>query len=253
VLVSSFVSPVAPLQDVSSDLVNRVCPLFVMKGPRQPHLIGTGVPLQIGSVSVIATAAHVLEPLGRASVLTFGVNKTVLLAGERRGSGHRKGKFVDVDLAVIVLDEHERDQLREQVRFSYSIEYAAVRPPHETAFYTLIGFPYSRNKVSPRLLRQTYAVSSYFITHKRMPLSVIGSDDKYSPIHFALSAPSRFVTSPGGISGGGVWWLDTSRGPKAAPTPKLVGIGIEYWRKPGAFVCTRIAEVDQMVRDLQTQ
>lgn len=207
--------------------------------------------MQIGSVSVIATAAHVLQPVGHASVLTFGANKTVLLSGERRGFGHRKGKFVDVDLALIVLSDHERDELRKRVEFSYSIEYAVVRPPRETAFYTLIGFPHSRNKVSPRLLRQTYAESTYFITHKRVPISTIKSDDKYSPVHFALAAPSRYVTSPGGISGGGVWWLDASSGLAAAPTPRLVGIGIEYCRRPGAFVCTRIAEVDQMVRDLQ--
>lgn len=222
-----------------------------MKGPRQPHLIGTGVPLQIGSVSVIATAAHVLQPVGRASLLTFGVNKTVLLSGERRGFGHRKGKFVDVDLALIVLNDQERDELRQRVEFSYYIEYAAVRPPSETAFYTLIGFPHSRNKVSPRLLREAYAVSMYFITHKRVPLSAIKSDDKYGPVHFALSAPSRYVTAPGGISGGGVWWLRASDDPAAAPTPRLVGIGIEYCRRAGAFVCTRIAEVNQMVRDLQ--
>lgn len=224
-----------------------------MKGPRQPDLIGTGVPLQIGSVSVIATAAHVLLGAGHASVLTFGVNKTVLLSGERRGFRHRKGKFVDVDLAVIVLSNEQRDELRQQVEFSYSIEYATVRPPTETAFYTLIGFPHSRNKVSPRLLTEAYAESAYFVTHKRVPLSAIKSDDKCDPVHFALAAPSRYVPAPGGISGGGVWWLHQSPDPAAAPTPRLVGIGIEYWRRPGAFVCTRIAQVDQMVRDLQAR
>jgi hypothetical protein len=249
-LVSSFTSPFAPLHDTSVGLVNRVCPLFVMKGPRQPYLVGTGVPMQIGSVSVIATAAHVLRQVGQASVLTFTSSGAIVLAGERRGFGHRKGRFADVDLAVIVLSESEREQLRERLTFSYSIERASLQPANETAFYTLIGFPHSRNKASPRLLAEPYAEAAYFIMHKRVPIATVKSDDKFAPVHFALSAPSRAVLSPAGLSGGGIWWLDTSRSLTVAPVPKLVGIGIEYCRKPGAFVCTRIRELDTMVSDL---
>jgi hypothetical protein len=248
--VSSFASPFAPLHDVSSQLVERICPLFAMKGPRQPFLIGTGVPLQIGGVSVVVTAAHVLAKIGNASVLTFSRTRSLLLSGERRGFGHRKGKFADIDLALIVLTDDERVQMRERYTFSYSIEYSHL-PRRKTAFYVLIGFPHSRNKASPRLLHETYAEAVYFVMHERVPIAAVASDDKFSPIHFALAAPSKSVVSPAGVSGGGVWWLDSSESATAAPVPRLVGIGIEYCRHPGAFICTRIHEVDVMVRDLQ--
>lgn len=261
VLVSSFTSPAGPLHDACNQLVNSICPLFVLTGPRKPFLIGTGVPLQIGSVSVIATAAHVLARIGRASVLTFSSSGTIALSGERRGFGFAPGQTADVDLAVIVLTDEERDELRKRVTFSYSIDFESL-PAERNAFYGLIGFPHSRNKVSPRLLREPYAVATYFITRAIVPLSKVGSPGKYDQVHFALGAPRKTATgangrptgfpAPAGISGGGVWQLDISRSATAAPVPRLVGIGIEYCKHPAAFVCTRIENVSAMVADLQS-
>lgn len=261
VLISSFTSPFGPLADICSKLVNNVCPLFVLKGPRQPFLIGTGVPLQIGRVSVIATAAHVLGRLGVASVLTFGNRRSLLLSGERRGFVHKPHRTIDVDLAVIVLTDSERDELRSRVTFSYSHDFVSTRPAHEIAFYSLVGFPHSRNKASTRLLRETYAAANYFISRTLVPLSEIKSQDKFGNVHFALAAPrngaigvqgeSVGFPSPAGLSGGGVWRLDFSQVAGAAPEPRLAGIGIEYCRTPGAFVCTRVENIVGMVEDLQ--
>jgi hypothetical protein len=223
--------------------------------------VGTGIPLQIGSVSVIATAAHVLMPFGGVSVLTFGSKRSLLLSGERRGFGHKPGRTVDVDLAVIVLTESERDELRQRFTFSYSLDFASTRPAHEITFYVLTGYPHSRNKASPRLLRETYAVANYFISRTLLPLSKIESPGKFSNVHFALGAQAKHAVgeygepvgfpSPNGLSGGGVWRLDFPKRVGAAPVPRLVGVGIEYCRKPGAFVCTRIENIAEMIEDLQ--
>jgi hypothetical protein len=259
--IASFASPLGPLQDTCRGLVKNVCPLFVMKGPRQPYLIGTGVPLQIGNVSVIATAAHVLARVGDASVLTFGRHRTILLSGERRGFGYVTGRHVDVDLAVIVLNDSEREALRQQVTFTYALQFARTALPQRLAFYGLVGFPHSRNKPSPRLLRETYAVANYFLSRTLLPLSKIKSEGKSGRVHFAIGAPRNGAIgtsgepvafpSTSGVSGGGVWRLDFQGSAGAAPIPKLVGIGIEYCRQPGAFVCTRVENTIEMVEDLQ--
>src|ERR1051326_3931682 len=76
VLISSFTNPLAPLDDACRELATRVCPLFVLKGPRQPFLIGSGIPIQVGRTAVVATAAHVLARIGQASVLTLGHNRS---------------------------------------------------------------------------------------------------------------------------------------------------------------------------------
>jgi len=219
------------------------------------------VPLQIGSVSVIATAAHVLDGIGSASVLTFGFDRSLPLSGDRRGFGFEPGRTVDVDLAVIVLTDEERDELRRRVTFSYSMEFASTPPTDRVAFYGLIGFPHSRNKASPRLLRETHAVATYFITRTTVPLSKLNSPGKFEDVHFALGAPRKGAMgangkpagfpSPEGMSGGGVWRLDIPSRAGAAPVPRIVGIGIEYCRQPGAFICTRIQNVNTMVHDLQ--
>lgn len=259
--ISSFTSPFSPFEDACRGLVRKVCPLFVMKGPRQPFLIGTGVPLQIGRVSVIATAAHVLQRFGGVSVLTFGENRTILLSGERRGFGYKRGRHVDVDLAVIVLNDSERDELRRQVTFTYSIQFAEIRSSRDLTLYGLVGFPHSRNKVSPRLQRETYAVGTYFLSGTLLPVSQIKSPGKFGKVHFAIGAPRNSAVgsrgesvafpSPQGVSGGGVWSLASSITSPVAPLERLVGIGIEYFRQPGAFVCTRIENVIEMVEDLQ--
>jgi hypothetical protein len=262
VQISSFASPFAPLDDVCIELTRKVCPLFVLTAPRRPFLIGTGIPLQIGGLSVIVTAAHVLAGVGGASVLTFGDNRAFVLRGERRGFGHTPGRFVDVDLAVIVLSESERDELRRHFDFSFSHEYTPTPDPGEIAFYGVVGYPHSRNKLSPRLLRSPHAVATYFITRKRVPLEHVKSKDKFPSVHFALGAREKgavgkygqrvSLPSPSGLSGCGVWWLDLPDSFTRVPTPKLVGVGIEYCRRPGAFVCTRIANVDVMVKDITT-
>ena len=211
---------------------------------------------------MIATAAHVLDRLGSASVLTFSSSGTIILSGERRGFGFAPGRTVDVDLAVIVLTDQERDELRKRVTFSYSLEFASVSPTEGGTFYGLIGFPRSRNKLSPRLLREPYAVATYFITRALVPLLKVPSTGKYEHVHFALGAPRKSAIGangrpagfpdPDGISGGGVWRLDMRQSPSAAPVPRLVGVGIEYFKKPGAFVCTRVENVIAMVADLQS-
>jgi hypothetical protein len=234
-------------------------PSLCLKAARQPFLIGSGIPLQVGRTAVIATAAHVLARVGGASVLTVGRSRSLLLSGERRGFGHRRGRSVDVDLALLVLNDDERDEMRKHYTFSYSLDYAPLPAMHDIAFYTVIGYLHSRNKLSPPLVRSGRVTANYFITRARLPLSQVKSPDKFAEFHFALGARPKGAVgtvgekvsfpSPFGLSGGGVWWLDL-RSLSAAPIPRLVGIAIEHHPRAGAFVCTRIENVDTMIHDL---
>ena len=248
------------IDDASRSLVNSVCPLFVLQAPQRPFLIGSAVPVQIGRASVLVTAAHVLESYGRASVLTLGHGESLVLGGERRGFGHRRGSTVDVDLAVIVLGDDERAKLRERYTFLYSSTFASTGSPEEVTFFAIAGYPQSRNKFSPRLKKFGTTVANYFISRSQLHLSAVSSSDKFASVHFAVGAPrdgaigldgSRVgFPSPAGMSGGGVWRLRFPRDAARLPTGQLVGIGIEYLSKPGAFVCTRIEHVLPMVSDL---
>lgn len=259
-LISSFTSVFGPMDDVCRGLIQRVCPLFVLTGRRQPRLIGSGMPIQIGPVSAVLTAAHVLAPYSKASVLTLGSHRSLVLTGERRGYGYKRGQHLDVDLALVLLADEERDQLRAKYTFTYSLEFGVPRRPEQLAFYAVVGYPQSKNKLSPRLKRSGATVAAYFITRQRVPLSKIACEGKHESVHFAVGADAKNsiglhgepvgFASPIGMSGGGIWLLEYSSRAATPPTPRLVGVNVEYWRQPGAVVCTRIENVETMVRDL---
>jgi hypothetical protein len=258
--ISSFTAPLGAIDDVARDLVRLVCPLFVLTGPGRPFLIGTGTPVQIGRVSVIVTAAHVLRPYGNASVLTLGVDRAVDLTGEKRGFGYLPGQTADPDLALIVLNDEERSQVRLHYEMSYFQSSGSPHRSRNGAFYVVAGYPQSQNKMSPRLMRSNRAVGNYYITRHRVPVADLRLEGKYDAVHFALSAPPKGAIrndgrrvsfpSPAGLSGGGVWRLEIGRSAAAAPKPRLVGILIEHHKQPGVFVCTRVREVERMVLDL---
>jgi hypothetical protein len=257
--IGSFASMLGPLDDACHQLTKNVCPLFVLEGRRRPILIGSAVPVQIGRVSLLVTAAHVLEGYGGASVLTLLKNRSMMLSGERRGFGYKPGRHVDVDLAVIILSNEERQEIASRYCFSYSLEFAATGRMKDITFYALAGYPQSRNRRSPQLLKGA-VVANYFISRSQLPLSAIRSRDKLADVHFAIGANAKGAIgvdgsrtgfpSPFGLSGGGVWRLSFPKDPFALPKPHLVGIGIEYCVPPGAFVCTRIEHVLPMVSDL---
>lgn len=258
--ISSFAAPLGAIEDVARDLVRRVCPLFVLTAPGRPFLIGTGTPLQIGRVSVIVTAAHVLRPYGNASVLTLGVDRAVDLTGEKRGFGFIRGQTADPDLALIVLNDEERSQVRLHYDMSYFQSCGSPDRSRTGAFYVVAGYPQSQNKMSPRLMRSNRAVGKYYISRHRVPVAGLGLEGKYDSVHFALGAPAKGAIrgdgrrvsfpSPVGLSGGGVWRLEVGRSAAAAPNPRLVGVLIEHHKKPGVFICTRVREIERMVLDL---
>ena len=259
-LISSLTAPLAPIEDVARRLLNSVCPLFVLTAPQRPYLIGTGTPLQIGGVSVIVTAAHVLRQYGNASILTLGVDHALELTGERRGFGYIPGHTADPDLAVIILNDQEREAIRRHYDMSY---FQSCGPLHRSltgAFYVVAGYPQSQNKLSPRLMRSNRAVGLYYISRCRVSVAELRQHGKYDQVHFALGAPPRGAirtdggrvsfSSPSGLSGGGVWRLLPGRTAASAPLPVLVGILIEHHRRLGIFVCTRVREVETMVHEL---
>lgn len=208
------------MNDICRGLTRRVCPLFVLKGPRQPYLIGSGLPIQIGPVSAIVTAAHVLTRYGKASVLTLGSRKSLVLSGERRGYGYKRGEHVDVDLAVILLNDSERAEIRSKYAVTYSLEFGVPRREDQLAFYAVVGYPQAKNKLSPRLKQSRVTTVSYFITRHRLPVSDVRSDGKHDSVHFVVGAAANGAIglsgetvgfpSPIGMSGGGVWLLESS-------------------------------------------
>ena len=258
--IASFASPLGPIDDACRPLISNVCPLFVLKGRNQPHLIGSGVPLQVGGVRLIATAAHVLAPYGRASVLTLGTDHAVVLSGERRGFGYRPGTNVDVDLAIVVLSDEECAKLGERLTFSYAFDFASSGPVGSASFFAVVGCPQSKNKLSPKLQRQGAVVTNWIVSRSQIPVAAVPSADKFAHAHFAVRAESKGAmdvngapapfASPSGMSGGGVWRLFFPPDITGLPQPRLVGIVIEYFRDPGAFVCTRIEHVTAMLEDL---
>lgn len=260
VKISSFAGPFGAVADVGHDLLRRVCPLFVLTAPGRPLLIGTGTPVQIGRVSVIVTAAHVLRPYGNASVLTLGVDGAVDLTGEKRGFAYIRGQTADLDLALIVLNDEERSQVRLHYDMSYFQSCGSPDRSRAGAFYVVAGYPQSQNKMSPRLMRSNRAVGDFYILRHRVPVADLRLEGKYDALHFALGAPPKSAISgdgrrvsfpsPSGLSGGGVWRLEIRRSAAAAPKPRLVGILIEHHKQPGVFICTRVREVERMVLDL---
>jgi hypothetical protein len=250
----------APIEDVCRGLYTRVCPLFVLNAPGQPFLIGSGIPMQIGRVSVIATAAHVLRPYGEATVLTLGATRAVDLTGDRRGFGYIVGKTADVDVALIVLNDEERTELRRHYEFWYSVNFVKPRDIGSGALYAVFGYPQSQNKMSPRLKGSNRAVGNFYVSPDRVSVAEMRLPGKFEAVHFALVAPPKSALSmdgrrtnfptPSGVSGGAVMRLDFSHHPAVAPTPRLAGMLIEHHKKPGAFICTRIEAVETMVREL---
>jgi hypothetical protein len=190
----------------------------------------------------------------------LGATQSLVLGGERRGFEYVVGKTADVDLAIIVLEDQERQAIRQHYEFSYSTHFASMRPVGGGTFYVVCGYPQSQNKLSPRLMRSNRAVGEYYVTRNRLQAASLKLAGKYDAVHFALGAPpkgaigmdGRRVTFPLplGVSGGGVWRLEFGRHPARLPVPRLVGVLIEHHKRPGVFIGTRIRETERMLRDL---
>jgi hypothetical protein len=253
-------SDLSPLHEVCRALGDYVCPLYALENSRV-RLVGTGVPMHIGDLAFIITAAHVAEQFDERPLVTIGRDRLLEVTGKRVGYKYLKNERVDTDLAVVQLDTREADEMMKRFSFSTPMDVAHVaQAESKYILYSLVGYPFSRNRPKPRGFKVITARPTYVTTNRRAALPRRGVDGKHEEVHFALwadadkivNADSKPITLPKaqGMSGGGVWRIDVDDSSGQPGSPKLVGIGIEPPHQDDLFVATRVHYIVPLLRDL---
>lgn len=249
-----------PLHDLCHSLGDYVCPLYALEN-RRAHLVGTGVPVRIGDLAFIVTAAHVAEEFDDRQLISVGSDRLLEVTGKRIGFKYLRGDGVDTDLAVVVLGRREAADMMKRFSFSTPLDVTDVAPPGSSyALYSLVGYPFSRNKPKPKSFKRLTARPTYVATSRRAELPGSGVDGKHEQVHFALwadadailDAEAQPITPPKaqGMSGGGVWRIDVHEKTGQLGLPRLVGIGIEHARRDSIFIATRVQYILPLLRDL---
>ena len=242
----------AQLTEPTKRVLKAIRPIYRSEGRRHPRFVGTGVLLRIADRVVLVTAAHVVDHAADGPLLFAPGQKlqsvprefyaTVPPNGERSAD-----KF---DLAVIALGADLESELNlahplaeTEIRSFERPELAVGRKTR----YLVMGFPRSRQ---PRLpagrVINAIPLHPIVIAREESAYSGLGAaPDKhllleYDLADFSLERKGDLLSAPNGMSGGGVWRIDSPPTDDDARL-SLVGIIIEHHAHPHhTMVATRI-------------
>jgi hypothetical protein len=231
-----------------------------------PRILGSGVPLIVGGLNFIVTAAHTLDAslqAKRGVYLSPGVQggRLVSLAdcavhgSAMPSSGNRIDDLID--LRVIRLTDEAVDALGEGIQF-IGLDRIDADDGHRGTCYFLHGFP--RGSVRINWCRRSFRSTSF-------PYGTIaygGERGVWEPMHPDIFIdldfhPEKNVDDfgrkvrppkPEGVSGCGIWRLFDGRTPTAAwsvDDSRLVAIEHRWERSRHILRGTRIVYVNQIL------
>jgi hypothetical protein len=238
-----------------------VVPLYGTKERGQRYVVGSGVLLQVGGESFLASAAHVFDENRRqddpTNIEIPGRQQLIPLPGQVMTtplppSGRRADDPIDV--AVVHLSA---DLVAELAYFKF-VDMSEVDPsdrPNTHTLYTFAGYPSSKHE-GPRdgvLTIEPVRYTSGPLFPEKYPsgfqLETHAGIDFNAKRMVARTERVQTPPDPHGVSGGGVFRLGTWEEIVAGTNQeRLVGIGIEVRRAEHSLLGTRIAYALEMIR-----
>lgn len=238
------------------ELKKHIVPIYIPDDNEKPFLTGSGVLLKIGTKHFIISSAHVFDGNSERPRYTFGGCNTFMeLTGECHKTKHCDSSLDDkYDLVVLDLKDNFDENSILPHKF-ISLDNVQISDyPDRTKVYSIMGYPYSKNKKSfwGEPVKATILSNSCLGVEKELYANLKLSPDTHIIVKYDRSrlttsdGKTQFGPDPKGMSGGALWYLKNI---KSGYEPKqLVGIGIEYHKNINAILCTRIEFVLEMIR-----
>jgi hypothetical protein len=233
----------AEIGQAVKDLYENITPIFDVNDNKEAELNGSAVLFNIGDGAFLATAKHVLDANARSSLFIDADPDLQLLEGDFYATQEH-------DVAVLKLR-------LDQVRLLSKYKFLEVDQLGDALFAarcrygSCVGYPASKNKkvfARRALKRHVFSYSSMGLTTSP---TRIGVPFRKSKNIDALTG--QLVTSPHpyGMSGGALYGVDvSSEGTmKGKPSPKLIGILIEWRQAENLIHATPLSIVLAIVRD----
>jgi hypothetical protein len=253
-----------------SDKSNRylqefLVPLYLPNERDKLQLLGSGILLRIAGRQFLITAAHVLDDASP--------ERPIYIPNEERGDSPLQG--IPCVTAIPEGGERRHDRLDIGVvemhnatignlpgyEFLTVADIGMSERPVEGCTYSLMGFPYTKNKppyctnhVRPTLV--TYTTTS---ADESLYQSMGSATDTSLLLHLKREdtmlaygnrgkAPAT-APHPKGMSGGAVWRLEgVARQAGCNSVNKLVGVFIEYHKDHHVVVATKVDVVVDLIR-----
>jgi hypothetical protein len=227
-----------PIEDVT-------CPIYELSDGSIPDPVGSGVLLRLADAVIVLTARHVLaERCGSKMLAGLGARMVQLKGKVLDTAGDRKHD--PFDLAVCFLDCSGEGVPAVQPA------QLCVASTFEQSPHLLTGYPSSRQ---PTSICSTVLVQPVTLACKSLAASECGAAG-YDPRSSILLGFDRErvwrnglrlrAPDPHGMSGGGLWAVRDIFG-SLLPTPKLVGIAIEWHERDRRILATRIRPALELV------
>ena len=235
-------------------LQRLVCPILRADERGRAEFAGSSVPFQVDEMRFLFTAAHVLDDRDHAPYV-FGRTlegriQFVDLEGESINTvPPPEGRSHDhVDVAVFRLSDDAADGIASNHPFLGPKDLDVAGCSSSEDRYAFIGYPQSRLRRRPK--------NSIKFAGAMFELSG-AAEDKYQQLELDTSThvianydPQNYVDkggkkmtplNPRGISGGGIWTLQTKQSESVGfHDPKLAGIAIEWKPQHKVMVGVRV-------------
>jgi hypothetical protein len=242
----------------AEDAVQRYCtPVYGVDDKSQPYVVGSGTLLDIGDLSFLVTAAHVLDENANTTLYLPG-NPLVSMEGRavKTQAPLENRKSDTIDLAIVRIDRGLIDRVVNVSTISID-QIDPTDTPQPLTSYGFVGYPSSQNKPKPK---RQLRLSSYILGVLPMAPERYADVGAHPSLHFAgnfdrsqvMNRNSQRVTAPNpeGMSGGGVWRLGTYADIEHdRAIPKLIAVGIEHHADRKLLLGVRAAFVIESLRE----
>jgi hypothetical protein len=230
---------------------SAVRPIYGVDRRDRPDALGSGVLLYAGGRHLLLTAAHVLDLMETQEVYIGGQRDILSLPKEWHHSVPPVGGTRNNDRLDIAFMELPRSVVKEmgQCLWLSPDDLLATGRPPAVGPYCAIGYPVRRARVQPATLQVRQPGDIYVDTSIHKP-EVYARLRAATETHIVLHYDRERVVSrhgvrvptvkPYGMSGGGLWRLDSLVLPViAARRNPLAGILTEWHREEKVMLATR--------------
>jgi len=232
--------------------------------PIRPKPIASSILLKCNKSRYLITAGHVLrennEEIDQVDLGVMVNNEFLILNGELIFINPDRNRTNDqTDIAIFELNTDVANDIEEKYSFLPITQADINHNVSDELRYLLVGYPITKTKLKPHksifevnpliFLTKKSKLHKYrrlgFNEHSNIILDYVKSKIQSFGSELVITGPDTY-----GISGSGLWFIDSFMTTKDASEIKLVGIMIEWRKSESVVISTRIHLVTEILRQV---